>query len=135
MDLVIDANIIFAVLIKENKTYELIFDEKLHLFTAEFFFKEFEKHVREIQKKSGKAEKDFNQLMDIIKTKIILVPLEELLPYLDEAEEICPDPDDVAYFALALKLKCAVWSQDRALKEKQNKVKVYSTEDLMRMFG
>ena len=133
MELAVDANIIFAALIKESKSYELLFDERLRLFTAEFFFKEFEKHAKEIKKKSGKAEKDFNQLMGIIKTKITLVPLEELLPYLDEAEEICPDPDDVAYFALAIKLKCAVWSQDKALKEKQKKVKVYSTEDLMRM--
>ena len=132
MDLVVDANIIFAAIIKENKAYELIFDEKLRLFTAEFFFKEFEKHAKEIKKKSGKAEKDFNQLMGIIKTKIILAPLEELLPYLDEAEEICPDPDDVAYFALALKLKCGLWSNDKKLKN-QNVIKVYSTEDLVGM--
>ena len=56
------------------------------------------------------------------------------MPYVDEAEEISPDPDDVAYIALALKLKCGIWSQDKALKEKQNKVQVYSTEDLARMF-
>ena len=33
MDLVIDANEIFAALIKESKTHELIFDERLHLLT------------------------------------------------------------------------------------------------------
>ena len=53
MDLVADANIIFAALIKESKTHELIFDEKLHLFTTEFFFTEFEKHAKEIQEKQG----------------------------------------------------------------------------------
>ena len=41
MDLVVDANEIFAALIKESKTHELIFDERLHLFTTEFFFAEF----------------------------------------------------------------------------------------------
>ena len=77
----------------------------------------------------------FVKLMDIIKRKIFLVPLEELLPYLEEAEKICPDPDDVAYFALALKIKCGIWSQDKELKKNQNIIQVYSTEDLVRYFS
>ena len=134
MDLVTDANIIFAALIKESKTHELIFDERLHLFTTEFFFTEFDKHSEEIQEKTEKTEEELNNLFDVLKKKITLIPLEELLPYLDEAEKISPDPDDVAYIALALKLKCAIWSQDRKLKEKQNKVQVYSTGDLVKIF-
>ena len=134
MDLVVDANEIFAALIKESKTYELIFDEKLHLFTTEFFFTEFNKHSKEIREKTEKTEEELNNLLDVLKKKIILIPLEELLPYVDEAEKISPDPDDVAYIALALKLKCDIWSQDRKLKENQNKVQVYSTEDLVKIF-
>ena len=134
MDLVVDANIIFAAIIKESTTHELLFDERLHLFTAEFFFTEFEKHAEELQEKTGKSKEELNNLIDVLKKKIALIPLEELLPYFDEAEKISPDSGDVAYFALALKLKCALWSQDKKLKEKQNKVKVYSTEDLVGMF-
>ena len=133
MDLVVDANIIFAAIIKEGKTHELLFDERLHLFTPEFFFTEFEKHSKSILKKTGKTEKDLHHLMEALEKKIVLVPLEELLPYLDEAEKICPDPDDVAYFSLALKLRCSIWSQDRALREKQDEVRVYSTEVLDRL--
>ena len=134
MDLVVDANEIFAAIMKESKTHELIFDERLHLFTTEFFFTEFNKHSKEIQKKTGKTEEELIHLLDVLKKKMILVPLEELLPYVDEAKKISPDPDDVAYIALALKLKCAIWSQDRKLKDRQNKVQVYSTEDLIKMF-
>lgn len=134
MDLVVDANEIFAALIKESKTHELIFDERLHLFTTEFFFTEFNEHSEEIQEKTEKTEEELNHLLDVLKKKIKLIPLEELLPYVDEAEEISPDPDDVAYIALALKLKCGIWSQDRKLKEKQNKVQVYTTADLVKMF-
>ncbi|MBS3114985.1 DNA-binding protein [Candidatus Woesearchaeota archaeon] len=133
MDLVVDANEIFAAIIKESKTHELIFDERLHLFTTEFFFAEFKEHSEEIQEKTDKTDEELNHLLDVLKKKIKLIPMEELLPYVDEAEEISPDPDDVAYIALALKLKCSIWSQDRKLKEKQSKVQVYSTEDLMRM--
>jgi len=134
MDLVVDANEIFAALIKESKTYKLIFDERLHLFSTEFFFTEFKEHSEEIREKTGKTEEELNNLLDVLIKRIALVPMEELLPYADEAEKISPDPDDVAYIALALKLKCAIWSQDRKLKENQSKVQVYSTEDLVRMF-
>ena len=87
MDLVIDANEIFAALIKESKTHELIFDERLHLFTTEFFFTEFNKHSEEIREKTGKAEEEVNNLFDVLKKKITLIPLEELLPFSDEAEK------------------------------------------------
>ena len=134
MDLIVDANEIFAALIKESKAYELIFDERLHLFTTEFFFAEFKEHSEEIREKTEKTEEELNHLLDVLKKKIMLVHMEELLPYVGEAEKISPDPDDVAYIALALKLKCAIWSQDRKLKEKQSKVKVYSTKDLVKLF-
>ena len=133
MDLVVDANVIFAAIIKEGKTHELLFDGRLHLFTPEFFFTEFEKHSMDILKKTGKTLEELHNLMEVLEKKIVLVPLEELLPYLDEAEKICPDPDDVAYFSLALKLRCAIWSQDRALREKQDKIRVYSTGILDKM--
>jgi len=134
MDLVADANVIFAALIRESKTYEFIFDERLNLFTTEFFFAEFEKHAEELKEKTEKTDEELNNLFNVLKKKITLIPLEEILPYVDEAEKISPDPDDVAYIALALKLKCGIWSQERKLKEKQNKVLVYSTEDLVKMF-
>ncbi|MEK6928390.1 MAG: hypothetical protein AABW65_00335 [Nanoarchaeota archaeon] len=35
-------------------------------------------------------------------------------------------------FALALKLDCAIWSNDKKLNE-QDKVKIYSTEDLIEL--
>ena len=134
MDIVVDANIIFAALIKESTTHELLFDERLHIFTTEFFFTEFDKHAEELREKTEKSEEQLNHLLDILKRKITLIPMEGLLPYVDEAEKISPDSDDIAYLALALKLKCAIWSQDKKLKEKQNKVQVYSTEDLVKMF-
>ena len=48
---------------------------------------------------------------------------------MDEAKKLSPDPKDTEYLALALKLNCAFWSNDKKLKT-QNKIKVYSTEDL-----
>ena len=70
-----------------------------------------------------------SRLVDILKRKITIIPLEELVPYVEEAEKLTPDHDDMAYFALALKLNCSIWSNDKKLKE-QNKIKVYKTHDL-----
>ena len=132
MDLVVDANVLIAAIIKESTSYTLLFREDFHLYTAEYIFTEIEEHKEEILKKTKKTEEEFYKLIETLKRRIILVPLEELISYLDKAEKICPDPDDVVYFALALKLNCAVWSNDKDLK-KQKKIKIYHTHDLMKV--
>jgi predicted nucleic acid-binding protein len=49
-----------------------------------------------------------------------------------KARRISPDPDDVQYFALALKLDASIWSNDKNLKN-QNIVKVFSTDELVKI--
>jgi predicted nucleic acid-binding protein len=133
MDLVVDANIVFATLIKENFTYQLIFRDKLHLFTPEFVFSELEEHKKEILDKTERTLEEFEQALEKLKRRIIIIPLEELVPYAKEAEIISPDPDDVAYVALALKFNCPIWSNDKPLKEKQNKITVYNTSEVNKL--
>jgi predicted nucleic acid-binding protein len=41
-----------------------------------------------------------------------------------------PDPDDIDFTALALKLDCPLWSNDKELKQ-QTVVKVFSTSELI----
>lgn len=132
MDLVVDANVIIAAIIKESTSYALLFREDFRLYTTEYIFTEIEEHKEEILKKTKKTESDFYKLIETLKRRISLVPLEELVPYLDKAEQICPDPDDVVYFALALKLNCAIWSNDKDLKE-QNRIRIYYTHDLVKI--
>lgn len=132
MDLVVDANVLFAALIKDNFSYHLLFSGKFHLFTPEYIFTEFEKHKEEILEKTERTTEEFFHLLDILKRRISLIPLEELTEYVEEAEKITPDPDDMAYFALALRLKCAIWSNDKKLKE-QDKIKIYHTHELSKI--
>ncbi len=49
-----------------------------------------------------------------------------------DAEIISPDKNDALYFASALKMNSAIWSNDKKPKE-QNKVKVCSAGELMRI--
>jgi len=108
MDLVIDANVLFSALIKDSFTYNLLFNEKFHLFTPEYIFTELEKHKEEILEKTERTTEEFFRLLEILKRRIVIVPLEKLVPYVEEAEKLTPDPDDMVYFALAFKLNCAI---------------------------
>ncbi len=134
MGLVVDANILFSALIKDSFAYNILFSDAFHLFTPEYIFTELEKHKKKILAKTEHTEEEFLRILETLKQRIIIVPLEELIPYVKEAEELTPDPDDMAYFALALKLNCAIWSNDKKLKE-QNKIKVYHTHELSKISG
>jgi predicted nucleic acid-binding protein len=130
MNLVADANILFSSLIKEGKTQELLLDFSFNLFTPEFIFTEFEKHKEEILEKTNRSPEEFNDVFNTLKEVINIVPKEEFKEFIEEAEKITPDPDDVMYFALALKLSCPIWSNDKKLKN-QDKVRVYTTKELI----
>lgn len=73
---------------------------------------------------------DFDIILSLLYSRIELVPFSAFEKYLSEAKTICPDPDDIEYFALALKLQCSLWSNDKKLKE-QTKVKIISSHELL----
>ena len=131
MKLVVDANILFAALINEGSTAELLISDKLQLFAPEFLFEEFSKYEELILKKTHRSNEDFNQFLELLKDQITIVPKKEITPFIDKAEKISPDPKDTIYLALALALKSNVWSNDKKLKEGQSKVNVLSTEELI----
>ncbi|MBR9704371.1 putative toxin-antitoxin system toxin component, PIN family [Candidatus Pacearchaeota archaeon] len=130
MKLVVDANILFSSLIKEGKTIELLLDPSLQLFTPEYILTEFEKHKDEILKKTNRLIKEFNEIFNFLKTIINIIPEHELSNCLNKANQISPDPNDAMYFALAIKLNCAIWTNDKKLKD-QNIIKIYSTSELL----
>lgn len=134
MDLVMDANVLFSVLIKRGKTEELLFRDDLNIFAPEFIFEEFEKHAGLILAKTKRTREEFSELMRILKKRIKTMANKDTDDVFLEAKRICPDRYDTDYFAIAMKKGCALWSNDKVLK-KQNIVKVYSTTDLMKKFG
>jgi len=129
MDLVVDANILFAALIKDGFGYSLLFNGKFQLFTPEYVFTEFEKHKEEILEKTERTTEELYKLLEVLKRRINIIPLEELTEFVEKAEKISPDPGDMVYFALALKFNCPIWSNDKKLKQ-QDKVLVYHTHEL-----
>ena len=134
MDLIVDANIIFASLIKDSLTAELLFVDRFHLHAPEFLLEELDKYRAFLLDKTRRNDEDFEEFLRIIKRRLTLVPKEEIAPFLDKAKHISPDPGDIPYFALALKMGCALWSNDTNLKN-QSIVAVFSTKDILEMLA
>ena len=133
MELIIDANIVISALISWNgKTRDLIFLKDFSLFAPEYLFEEVEKYKTIILKKSKLDEESFNLALSLIFSKIKLIPFSEFKSLLNKAKDICPDPNDEEYLALALSKNIPIWSNDKKLKN-QNKVKVYNTTELLEM--
>ena len=118
MKLVIDANIILSALIAYNQTVvDLFFSKELEILSPEYVLQEIEEHKEEILEKTGYTSVDFDIILSLLYSRIELVPFSVFERYISEAKAICPDPDDVEYFALALKLQCSIWSNDKKLKQ------------------
>jgi len=132
MKLIVDANVLFSALIKEGLTAELFISDKLQLFAPEFLFTEFAKYKDVIIRKTHRNEEGFNQFFEILKEQISIVRKKEIIPFMDEANKISPDPKDTIYLACAIALKSNIWSNDKKLKQNQAKITVFSTEELLK---
>ncbi|HLD04517.1 MAG TPA: PIN domain-containing protein [Candidatus Nanoarchaeia archaeon] len=137
MKLVIDANVIIAMLIKPGKPTDLFFRDELVVYAPELLLKELENNRKTIIQKSAFTSIEIDLLFRLLKDKILFVPEAVFLAFRKEAERICPDPKDITYFALALYLKCPIWTNEKKEKKLQNqtKVKIYATHELIALFS
>ena len=134
MIIIVDANILFAALIKEGSTAELLLSDKLQLFAPEFLFTEFVKYEELILMKTHRSREEFIQFLELLKEQITVISKKEIMPFMDKAEKISPDPKDTTYLAHALALKTNIWSNDKKLKN-QEEITVFSTEELIEKTG
>jgi len=130
MKIVIDANILFSALIVKGRTDELILRNSLELFAPDFLLKEFNKYLLLILEKTRRSDQEILNAYNLIIKRITFIKENDFSDYITNAEEICPDENDIFYFALALKLNCGIWSNDKLLKN-QEVITVYSTSDLL----
>lgn len=130
---VVDANTLFSAPISRSTTFDLMCLEKLRLAAPEFLLVELDDHRAEVLRKSSLSEEVFEEFLDMLMERIETIPSEEFKDSLSKAKSLSPDPDDVQYFALALKLNCPIWSMDEEPGEKQSRVKVLSTRELIKL--
>ena len=134
MELVVDANVLFAALIGKYKTQDLFFENKIKLVAPFKLIVEFENNKELIAKKGNVSVAELMESFEILKEKIELYPTENISSEIRlKAGKLAPHSKDAPYFALALHLGCAIWSREKSFK-KQDEIKVYSTPELVDMF-
>ncbi len=134
MRIIVDANVLISILIKPGKPIDLLLIEELDLVSPKLLFEEIENNKELIIQKSGLSKEEIERFIEVFRRKITVVPEEEFLEYREKAETICPDEKDITYFALALRMECPIWSNEKRLKE-QDQVTVWATHELMRLFN
>ena len=134
MLLVVDMNVLFSFFKKFSPTRKLISTGNLQLFSPRYALDELNEHLKELLPKSRINIGAFELLKTVLSWYVNFIPVSEYKEFKAEAESTSPDPNDTQYFALALKLRCAIWSNDKLLK-KQDRVEVFSTSQLIKDLG
>lgn len=139
MELVVDANVIFAALIKNSTTRKLLLlrtPSLLTLYTTPFILEEVFKYLGYLAGKTGTEKSELlEMLMELfLSAEINIIPENQLRPYMKEALKVSPDKNDAQYFAIAMSRNCPIWSNDKRLK-RQSKIKVINTADLLLILG
>ncbi len=133
MKVILDVNVILSALIRDSTTRKIILNSQFDFYFPEPSLHKIRKYKDHILEKSGLTEEEYDKLMAILFKYIRIVPTEEIEKNWDEAKKIMEhiDPEDVVFIAAALSINDSViWSDDRHF-EKQNKVKVLKTKDMV----
>ena len=139
MELVVDANVIFAALIKNSTTRKLLLlrtPSPFTLYTTPFILEEVFKYLSYLAEKTETEESELlEMLMELfISADINIIPENQLRPYMKEALKVSPDKNDAQYFAIAMSMNCPIWSNDKRLKG-QSRIKVINTAELLLILG
>jgi len=97
MDVIVDANILFAALIKRSTTAQLLFNPELTLYSPEFVLEEFMKYFPLIQQKMKRTTEEFITIMHQLHQVITIIPENEYKEQMKEAKRLSPDDKDVMY--------------------------------------
>ena len=133
MKIVIDTNILISALIRNSVTRKLITKSGWEFYYPEMSLHEIRNYKGMILEKSGMAETEYTDLFNKLLSYIKLVPdrwvnlkLEEAKAELDNI-----DPDDAVFLAAALSLENSmIWSNDADF-DRQDKVEVLKTKDVI----
>lgn len=136
MKLVIDTNILMSALIRDSLTRQIILKSGWRFYYPRISLKEIEKYKDYIIEKAGLSEHDFQELFNVIMTYISLIEDSNYLDKLDEAETIMKNIDEKDVVFIACALACnneGIWTDDGDF-DKQNKIKIWKTENIVNLF-
>jgi predicted nucleic acid-binding protein len=134
---VIDTNILISALIKDyNYTAKLLKSDFLDLYYPEDGMSEIEYFRNYIISKREKTSqiKSYDYALKFTLESVRIIPAELYSSRIKDAYEIMKhiDEKDTIFLALALQLKCPLWSNDKHFKQ-QKLAEVYTTEKISKL--
>ena len=129
-NLAVDANPILSAIIGGNARNVFLIGENISFYTTVFNFKEVERYIPIIASKRNIPLE--NLYMSLSLLPISVCDEEFYKNKINQAKRMIDkiDPDDIHLLALALKLNCPIWSNDKDFEGLG--VKVYRTLDLVK---
>lgn len=116
MELVLDANVFFRILISQGEIMGLVFNQSIFLFAPERMREEFEKHRTEIMSKSALSDEDFDNLFSMLSDIIEFVSIDEYASFIPKAKELLRGHDkDEDFIALCMYKNCKLWTYELRL--------------------
>ena len=118
MEVVLDSNVLFRMLISRGDIIELVFNTNLKIYAPQRLWDEFRNNEKEILSKSNLSKKDFRVLSSLLFNRITFVRLEEYKKYLPKAKQLLERHEkDEDFIALCLLKGCKLWTYESKLFE------------------
>lgn len=121
----------FAAVIVLGKTEDLLFSPHIIPYCPKKLFSELKKYEKEILEKTKRTRNEYERILHMLTNRAHT--LQPKAKYQERATQFSPDQNDSEYLALAVQLKCGLWSNDKALKQ-QSVVPVYTTHELLERY-
>lgn len=118
---VVDTNLIFAALIpRASKIRDTLFDDKYSFFCPNFVISEIFLHKEKIIRYSKLTDQELYLFLNQIIECISFIPTDYISKESrQKAFDLCKEVDikDTPFVALAIELKCPIWTGDKKLKD------------------
>ena len=137
MKIVIDVNVLFSAMIRDSTTRAIIVNSGFEFYFPEPSLHKIRKYKEYLLEKTGFSEEEYSQLLNLLFKFIKIIPIEQIEKSWDKAMQIMAhiDEEDVTFIAAALELSDAIiWSDDKDF-DKQQKIAVFKTDEIVLLFG
>ena len=121
MKIVVDTNIVFSAILNSQSGIGQILlysDKSVKFYSPRYLQTEIQNHIQKIKKHTSLSESEIEEIIEAIYSKINFIS-EEFIPkeVLIVADELTSDVDydDVMFVALAIHLRCKLWTGDKNL--------------------
>ena len=133
MKFVVDSNVLFTFFWENSVFRNLPVKLDLMLYSPEYALEEINKYASEIIRKTGISEEEFNKLKEELAFRVMFISLTEYQLFIKKAKSLIQNSEilsDIDFIALAIKLNCPIWSNDKLLKS-LSKIDVLNTGDII----